>query len=132
MVQQSPGDRNGFRGFSFPTFPPFPTFPLLRQPLRITRRVTGRLGAIWLARGEIVALVRAHDGILSIRNASLELPNALADGRPHLRQPLGAEEEERHYQDEQYLPHPEITHRTPLEKRPGDQIRHEDPDQAQE
>jgi hypothetical protein len=126
-----PRDLSGHRGFFIHHFLSYPTFPLLGQPLRLARCVTGLLSGIRLTRGEIGALIRAHDGVLGIRDAPFEFPNALADRRPYLWQTLGAEEEENDEQDEQDLPHPEITHRDPLEKRPGDQIRHEDTHQAQ-
>ena len=61
----------------------------MRGAVRLTRREVGSL------------LVCTYDSVLRIRDAPLELPNALPDGRPYLWQPLGAEEEEHHDQDHQ-------------------------------
>ena len=51
---------------------------------------------------------------------------------PDLGQPLGPEEQQDDQQDEHDFGEAEIGHRAPLEKRPSDQIRHQDADQAQE
>jgi hypothetical protein len=76
-------------------------------------------------------IIRSHNSILGVRNAPLEFPDALSNGRPYLWQSFGSEEQQDDDHDHQDFPHAEISHLVPLEKRTRDQIRHQDSDQAE-
>jgi hypothetical protein len=122
-----------FRSLFWPSRPSRLSRPsLLRKPLRLPT-LRRRLSWISLTRGQIVPLVvGAHDRVLGIRNAPLELPDSLPDGRPDLWQPLGAKEEQYHQQDDHDLGKAQVPHRDLLEKRTRDQVRQHHSNQAQE
>jgi hypothetical protein len=60
-----------------------------------------------------LGLVPTHDGLLGVGQASLELPNALADRRADLGQPLGAEEQQDHHQNHRDFTEAEVSHGAP-------------------
>ena len=92
----------------------------------------GRLSRIHLAGRQALVRVLAHDLILGIGEASLELANPLPDRGPNLRQALRPEDEQHHQQDDHDLGKTEVSHGDLLEERPRDQVREHDPDQAQQ
>ena len=62
---------------------------------------------------QVARLVRAHDRVLGVRQAPLELADPLPDGRADLRQPLGAEQQQHHQQDHHDFGEAEVAHGTP-------------------
>ena len=74
---------------------------LLDKPLRLSARRRGLWALLVLPRRKVAAaVVRAHDRVLGLGQAPLELADALPDRGADLGQPLGSEQEQHDHQDE--------------------------------
>src|SRR5881397_1549532 len=101
---------------------------LLREPLGLSGCLGGRWRCIHRpGRHVSLLLVRAHDGVLRIGDAPLELADSLPGRCAHLRQPLGSEQQQHDYENEKYFAETEVSeHGASLEERARDDVRQQD------
>src|SRR5690606_29279567 len=76
----------------------------------------------------LAPLLTFLEGAFHVRDVLLELADPLPHGPCNLRDALGPEKQENEKEDDQHLPHSEISESHncfPLEERPGDKVRNE-------